>query len=55
MHDALAAGTAKSGTMKVRVPRRQKPGEYLITGEVVPVSGETNTTNNRQTVKVTVK
>jgi len=50
----LAAGESKSGTMKVRVPRRAKAGEYLITGEVVPVSGETNTANNRQTVKVTV-
>jgi len=52
---ALAAGASKSGTVKVRVPRRQNPGVYLITGEVVPVAGETKTDNNRQTVKVTVR
>jgi len=51
----IRRGASKSGSVKVRVPLRQRPGEYLITGEVVPVYGETNTANNRQTVKVTVR
>jgi len=44
-----------SGTITVLVPRRTNPGEYLITGEVIPVAGETNVDNNRQTVKVVVQ
>jgi len=52
---SLAAGQQTTKTMTVKVPRRQKSGDYLITGIVSPVSGETNTANNSQTVKVTVK
>ena len=52
---SLAAGQQTSGTIKIKVPRRQKVDNYLITGAVSTVTGETNTDNNRQTVKVTVK
>jgi len=52
---SLGAGQPTSGTIKIKVPRRQKTGEYLITGEVPLLPGETNTANNSQTVKVTVK
>jgi len=51
----LSPGQQTSGNIKIKVPWKQKTGEYLITGEVPPVTGETNTANNRQTVKVTVK
>jgi len=44
-----------SGSLKFRIPRNAKPGEYLVSGEIAPVTGETNIANNRQTVKVTVK
>ena len=52
---SLAAGQQTSGTIRIKVPRRQKVGDYLITGTVSTVTGETNTANNSQTVKVTVK
>ena len=52
---SLGAGQPTSGTIKIKVPRRQKTGEYLITGEVPLLPDETNTANNSQTVKVTVK
>jgi len=52
---SLPPGQQASGSLRIKIPRKQKSGDYLITGEVVPVPGETNTTNNRQTVKVTVK
>jgi len=52
---SLGAGQQTSGTIRIKVPRRQKTGDYLITGTVSTVTGETNTTNNSQTVKVTVK
>jgi uncharacterized membrane protein len=51
----LAAGQQTTKTMKVTVPRRQRSGDYLITGAVSTVSGETNTANNKATVKVTVR
>jgi len=52
---SLGAGQQTSGSIKFRVPRRQKTGDYLITGTLSTVPGETNTANNSQTVKVTVK
>ncbi|NCO36276.1 MAG: hypothetical protein GW893_20750 [Armatimonadetes bacterium] len=52
---SLGAGQQTSGTMKVKIPRRQRAGDYLIAGTVSTIPGETNTTNNSQTVKVTVK
>jgi len=52
---SLAAGQQTSGTINIKVPRKQKTGDYLITGTVSTVSGETNTSNNSQTVKFTVK
>jgi len=52
---SLGTGQQTSGTIRIKVPRRQKTGDYLITGAVSTVPGETNTANNSQTVKVTVK
>jgi len=52
---SLTAGQQVTKTMTVKVPKRQKSGDYLITGTVSTVSGETDTANNSQTVKVTVK
>jgi len=52
---SLGAGQQTSGTIKIKVPRKQKAGDYPITGTVSTVTGETNTANNSQTVKVTVK
>jgi len=52
---SLAAGQQTSGTINIKVPRKQKTGDYLITGTVSTVPGETDTANNSQTVKVTVK
>jgi len=51
----VEAGQQINGTLSFKVPRRTNPGEYFITGEVVPVTGETSVENNRQTIKVTVQ
>jgi len=51
----LAPGAEVSGSLKFRIPAKAMPGEYLVTGDVSRASGETNTANNSQTVKLTVK
>lgn len=52
---ALTAGQQTTGSIRLTIPSTTRPGDYLITGEVSPVPGETNTANNTMTVKVTVK
>lgn len=51
----LPAGQSTSVTIRFKVPFNTAVGSYLITSEVSTVSGETNTDNNKATVKVTVK
>ena len=51
----LTAGQEVSGSLKMKVPLTAAKGEYLITGTLSTVTGETNTANNGMTVKVTVK
>ena len=51
----LTAGQQKSGNVRLTIPRTVRPGEYLLTGEVSTVPGETNITNNSQTVKLVVR
>jgi hypothetical protein len=51
----LTAGQQKSGSVRLTIPRTVSPGEYLVTGEVSTVPGETNTGNNTQTLKLVVK
>ncbi len=50
----LAAGAQKSTSFKVKVPGNATKGDHFLTGEVVAVSGETDTSNNKLTTKVTV-
>jgi uncharacterized membrane protein len=51
---ALEPGGETAGSVALTIPRRQRPGDYDITGEVQAVAGETNVDNNRKTVKLTV-
>ncbi|PIY49407.1 MAG: hypothetical protein COZ05_00470 [Armatimonadetes bacterium CG_4_10_14_3_um_filter_59_10] len=51
----LSSGQQVSGSIKVKVSRNLRPGEYLVTGQLSTVASETNTANNSQTVKVTVR
>lgn len=51
----LSPGQETTGTIKLRISSTVRKGDYLITGEVVAVSGETDVTNNKATVKVTVQ
>ncbi|NCO35091.1 MAG: hypothetical protein GW893_14685 [Armatimonadetes bacterium] len=51
----LTAGQQVSGSLKMKVPLTASKGEYLITGTLSTVTGETNTANNSMTVKVVVK
>ncbi len=51
---SLDAGQETTKTMTVVVPKKQRSGDYLITGTVSKVPGETDTANSA-TVKVTVR
>ncbi|NCO33168.1 MAG: hypothetical protein GW893_04755 [Armatimonadetes bacterium] len=51
----IAAGQELSGSVKFKVPTSVAQGDYMVTGEVSAVSGETDAANNRQTINITVK
>ncbi len=51
---AIAAGASATGSVNVTVSSKVRPGDYLLLGEVLAVNGETNTDNNKLSVKVTV-
>ncbi|EKD52328.1 MAG: Polymorphic membrane protein [uncultured bacterium] len=51
----LAAGKSRSLTLKLKVSSTAAKGDHILTGEVLPVTGETNMDNNKATVKVTVR
>jgi len=50
----LEPGKQISDTIKKRVPRTTRPGDYLITAEVI-LADDAHPENNKQTVKLTVK
>ncbi|OIO89861.1 MAG: hypothetical protein AUJ92_20345 [Armatimonadetes bacterium CG2_30_59_28] len=51
----LNPGQQHNGEFKLKIQASAPPGEYLFTVEVLPVIGETDSGNNSQTVKVTVR
>jgi len=51
----IADGRVLSGSVHFDVSRNVAAGDYLVTATISTAPGETNTTNNSQTVKVTVK
>ncbi|MBI3921341.1 MAG: hypothetical protein HY318_07995 [Armatimonadetes bacterium] len=55
LSESLGKGQSFAGTLSLKIGKSQAVGDYFMTGEVPVITGESLTSNNSRSIKLTVK